>query len=146
MDGAIKRWRDEAGTLRPVATIQEQGAVRFFRLSSDGWSATVGGRTLVAHRGSHELRLDLGRFVERCEVSPEGRYVAAGTSSEVVIVDLVRRAVAMVPLASRGGYVGFASPGLLTLSNGGGLITVSLSSLDYIAYESTKHKTTEQDN
>jgi hypothetical protein len=141
MDGAIKRWRDDAGTLRPVATIHEQGAVRFFRLSSDGWSATVGGRTLVAHRGSHELRLDLGRFVERCEVSPEDRYVAAGTSSEVVIVDLVRRAVAMVPLASRGGYVGFANPGFLTISNGSGLITVPLSSLDYIAYESTNQAT-----
>jgi len=148
MDGAIKRWRDDAATLRSVATIQEQGAVRFFRLSSDGWSATVGGRTLVVHRGSHELRLDLGRFVERCEVSPEHRYVAAGTSSEVVIVDLVRHAVAMVPMPSRGGYIGFANPGFLTISNGdgGGLSTVPLSSLDYIDYESTKHETTEQED
>jgi eukaryotic-like serine/threonine-protein kinase len=145
MDGAIKRWREDGNTLRPIATIQEQGAVRFFQLSSDGWSATVGGRTLVVHRGSHELRLDLGRFVERCEVSPEDRYVAAGTSTEVVVVDLVRRAVATVPLAS-GGYLGFANPGFLTISNGSGLITVPLSSLDYIDYESTKHETTQQEH
>jgi eukaryotic-like serine/threonine-protein kinase len=141
MDGAIKRWRVDGETLHPIATIQEQGAVRFFRLSSDGWSATVGGRALVVHRGSHELRLDLGRFAERCEVSPDHRYVAAGTTSEVVIVDLVRRAVATVPVASRGGYVGFANPGFLTISNGSGLITVPLSSLDYIAYESTNQAT-----
>jgi hypothetical protein len=43
-----------------------------------------------------------------------------------------------VPLPSRGGYVGFANPGFLTISVDSGLVAVPLSSLDYIAYESTK--------
>ncbi|HEU4612335.1 MAG TPA: serine/threonine-protein kinase [Kofleriaceae bacterium] len=142
MDGVIKRWREDGATPRPVETLREPGAVRFFRLASSGWSATVGGRTLVVHRDSHELRLDLERFVESCDVSADERYVAAGTSTEVVIVDLLRHAIATTPLASRGGYVGFANPGFLTVSNGTSLITVPLSSLDYIAYRSTNHETT----
>jgi eukaryotic-like serine/threonine-protein kinase len=134
MDGAIRRWRDDAGQLVAVESLDMHDAVRQFRLFANGWSATVGGRVLVVHEKSGELRLELDRHIERSDVSPDGRYVAAATSREVTIVDLHGRAVATAPLATRGGYVGFARRGFLTVSNASGLVSVPLSSLQYTSF------------
>ena len=63
------------------------------------------------------------------------RYIATSTSTEVIIVDLVRHRIATLPVLSRGGgYAGFARPGALVISNASGLMTVSLESLEFIDY------------
>jgi WD40 repeat protein len=136
MDGMLKRWRDTEGTLAPIETIHEQGPLRFVRSFRDGWTCTVDGRILVVQRGRRQFRLDLDRHVERTDVSGDDRFIAAGTSGEVVVLDLARQAIAVVPLPSRGGYVGFANPGFLTISNARGLVVVPLRSLEYTPYDS----------
>lgn len=133
-DGAIKRWRVDLGAVLGVQTVDEPSSSRFLHLYADGWSAITGGRVLVVERTSQRLRLDLDRNVERCEVSEDDRYIAVATSTEVIVVDLVRQRVASLPVSSRGGYVGFARPGALVISNATGLMTVSLGSLEYIGY------------
>lgn len=139
-DGAIKRWRVTPSSLERVQTFDEPRSSRFLHLYADGWSAITGGRVLVVTRASESLRLDLDRNVERCEVSEDERYIATSTATEVIVVDLVGHRVASVPVSSRGGYVGFARPGFLVISNASGLMTVSLESLEFISYASSpKH-------
>jgi hypothetical protein len=137
LDGAIKRWRDDGGSLTELQTIAEPSTTRFLHLFEDGWSAITGGRVLVVQRAGREIRIDLDRNVERCEVSADERYIAAATPGEVVVIDLVRGAVANVPMpASRHGYVGFVNPGFLTISDASGLVTVPLAALEYVDYTS----------
>jgi eukaryotic-like serine/threonine-protein kinase len=135
MDGTIRRWREQAGTFVEIETLREAGAVRRLRVFPDGWSATIGGNTLVVKRGSRELRLDLGRRIERGDVSADFRYVAAGTGSEVVVLDLERAGVAVLPIASRFGHVGLARPGFVTVSDGVRLLALRLTSLPYSTWQ-----------
>lgn len=139
-DGAIKRWRLEPTSLTVARTFNEPRSSRFLHLYADGWSAITGGRVLVVSRASQTMRLDFDRNVERCEVSEDERYIVTSTSTEVIVVDLVRHRIATLPASSRGGYVGFARSGSLVISNASGLMTVSLASLEFIDYAiSTKH-------
>lgn len=136
-DGAIKSWRVRDTSRAAMQTIEERPSARFLHLYEDGWSAITGGRVLVVARRSAAMRLDIGRNVERCEASEDGRYIAVSTSTEVIVVDLVRGRIASAPVTSRGGYVGFARPGFLVVSsNTSGLLNVQLESLEYVSYES----------
>lgn len=137
-DGAIKRWNAVDGKLTVVETIEEQGSSRLYHVFSDGWVANIGGRTLVIKRGAREMRLDFDRNVERSTASPDERYIAIATTTELVIVDLVQNAIAMVPVPSHGGYVGFVVPGTVMISSAGGLVGIPLASLEYIGYESNQ--------
>jgi WD40 repeat protein len=139
-DGTVKHWRLQASTLVLVDSAHDLGAFRFFHLISNGWLASIDDRFLLVSRPepTGALRLDALRHIEHVEVSPDERYIAVTVAGEIIVVDLVRHAVTSLNLASDGvGYVGFATPGLLAVSTGNGLFSVSLSELDYITFDSS---------
>ncbi|HSK04189.1 MAG TPA: hypothetical protein VK932_23205 [Kofleriaceae bacterium] len=133
VDETLKRWRNEPATLALADTRREQGEIWFLHLLADGWIASANRRALIIHRPPPvgALRLDLDRRIERVEVSPDGRYVAAAASGEVVVIDQVELAVASLPITTIGiGIVGFVDSTSLTISKSDGLFTVSLSALE----------------
>jgi WD40 repeat protein len=138
-DGSLKRWRNEAGAMALVDERRERGALWLLHLRADGWVAAVNSRELVVHRDSPAgtLRFDLDRHVNRIEVSGDGRYVAAATAGEIVVVDLARLAVASLPVATSSslGYIGFVTPGSLVLSKTDGLFRISLAALEFVRFE-----------
>jgi WD40 repeat protein len=138
VEGTLKRWRNEAAALALIDSSHEGRAIRFLHLLADGWVASVNSQEVLIERPLPigRLRLDLDRHVERIEVSRDGRYVAATSSSEVVVIDQARRAIASLPVVSSGlGYVGFTSQNSLVISKSDGLYTASLSALELIPFE-----------
>jgi WD40 repeat protein len=134
LDGSVKQWilRNDDITLTKTS---KESAVRFFHLLATGWTANVGDHILLLNSHDRTLRFDMGRHVERVEVSPDERYLAATMDGETVILDLVHASVTSLRIPSDGvGYVGFPTDDTLIISNGSVLLRLPLSTLDYIAY------------
>jgi WD40 repeat protein len=140
-DGTLKHWRNDIGEMTLIDTSREQGSFRSLRTFADGWTASVNHQELLIHRTTPvgTLRLDLGSSIERIEVSSDSRYLAATSSSEVIIIDQVGLAIAALPVSTSSlGYVGFINPDTLIISKADGLFTVSLSALGFVRFE-TRH-------
>jgi eukaryotic-like serine/threonine-protein kinase len=136
-DGTLKRWQVGGGTPVLQATTRDAGSFRFLHVFADGWTAGVDRHVLLIQLpgAATPLRFDLDRHLERIEISPDSRYIAAMTAGEIALIDLSRHAVATLPMAgARLDYAGFLSPDSLVVGGTSGLYTVDLASLDYIAF------------
>jgi hypothetical protein len=130
----MQHWRYQEDMPLLIDHTRERGTFRFLHAFKDGWSGNIDGRYLVVKRASSSrvLRFDLGRHVERVDVSPDERYIATAVAGEVVIVDLLHNAVASLSTPFDGiGYVGFMKSDLLVISAKNGLHSVHVTDLKY---------------
>jgi eukaryotic-like serine/threonine-protein kinase len=137
-DGTLKRWTIRDGSLTLRHTVQVSAAFRLMTVAHGGWAATVGeGALLVSLDGSSvALRLDVGRDIDALGVSPDLRYVAAGVSGEIVVIDMQRNAIATLTIDStRIQQVSFLDPTLLAFSEPAALKTLRVDQLDYVPFQ-----------
>jgi eukaryotic-like serine/threonine-protein kinase len=138
-DGTMQHWRYQEDMPLLIDRTRESGSFRFLHAFKDGWSGNIDGRYLVVKRASSSrvLRFDLGRHVERIDVSPDERYIATAVAGEVVIVDLLQNSVASLTTPFDGiGYVGFTEANLLVISASNGLHSVHVDRLHYYSFDS----------
>ncbi|HEY0481140.1 MAG TPA: serine/threonine-protein kinase [Kofleriaceae bacterium] len=138
-DGALKRWgfHNGAVTLRQRLQVKK-GAVSAMRVVHGSWAATYGeGVLLISRDGdSVALRLDLGRKIETLDISPDRRYVAAGTNTELAVIDLQRNAIAALSVGFPAPMqLGFLDATTLEVSEAAALRTLRVDQLDYVPYE-----------
>jgi serine/threonine protein kinase/WD40 repeat protein len=136
-DGTVRQWHMVANELRPLSTTHETGVTRLFYLTKTGWVANVDGH--VAHFGgdsaSAQFRLDLEKHIEHINTSSDGRYVVVASTTELAIIDLVRRRIASIGIPlNDSGFVGFPEPGLLVVSTDHGFSSANLDDLQYIDF------------
>jgi WD40 repeat protein len=141
-DGALKRW-DTSARLALRETIQAGGALSHLVLLDRGWAAAVDSQMLhvEASEWPAPLHLDLGRWIRDLQVSPDQRYIAAVAFDEVVVVDLVHRAIAtMNANAGALGCVRFLDPDVLALCGQSSIVTAPLRRLDFTRFSLSKER------
>jgi WD40 repeat protein len=137
-DGTLKRWGVRDGNLALRHNVQASAALRLMRAAHGGWAAHVGeGVLLVSLDGaSVALRLDVGRNIDALDVSADLRYVAAGVSGEIVVIDMQRNAIATPaiegPMVQQ---VTFLDPTSLAFSEPAALKTLRVDHLDYVPFQ-----------
>jgi hypothetical protein len=133
----LKRWAVQDGTLTLRHSMQNAAALRLLKVARGGWAASVGeGVLVVSFDGSTvALRLDLGRNIDAIDVSPDLRYVAAGVNGELVVVDLLRDALATLTTGSPVvQQVSFLDATSLAFTEPTALRVLQVGRLDYIPY------------
>jgi len=137
-DGALKRWELRDGLLTLHHNMQASAAFRLTKVVAGGWAANVGeGVLLVSVDGaSIALRLDLGKNIDVLDVSPDLRYIAAGVSGEIIVVDMQRHAIATSTIGSpMAQQVSFLDPTSLAFSEPNGLKMLRVDHLDYVPFQ-----------
>jgi WD40 repeat protein len=137
-DGTLKRWGLRDGSLTVRHSAQMSGAFRWISVAHGGWAANLGdGVLLVSLDGvSLALRLDIGGAIDTLDVSPDLRYVAAGASGELVVVDMQRNAIATTAIASRTAQqVSFVDATSLTFGVPTALYALQVDHLDYVPFQ-----------
>jgi WD40 repeat protein len=139
-DGAIKRWVVRDGHLVLRHTLHAPGSVHLMKAVRGGWAANAGENTLLIGRegDAAAMKIDLGRPIDTLDVSPDLRYVAAGVTGEVVVVDLQRNAVATMTVGSpRPKHLSFLDATSLAYSEVATLKSVQVDHLDYVPFQVT---------
>jgi len=134
LDGTVRRWRRNLGDFRASQITRGEGAIRLFHLIGRGGVYSESEHFLVVTPdfSRSKTRIDLGRRIERVEISDDHRYLVATVANEAVVVDMVAPAIASLYIPSDGiGYVGFVGPNSINVSVPGGLRSADLSRLEY---------------
>src|SRR6185295_17005262 len=101
-DGALKRWAVRGSTIALRHTLLAPASIHFMKVGHGGWAANAGESNLLVGRDGNSvaLQLELGRPIETLDVSPDFKYVAAGVSGEIVVIDVQRNAVATMTVGT----------------------------------------------
>jgi hypothetical protein len=136
-DGALRRWTVDDGTLHPTHVVQTTGALSLVKLTDRGWAAVEAGRRVIASLDGRTvaLRIDTGELVTALDLSPDGRYLAAGVATELIVIDLERHAIASSPIGLAVSALRFLEPGVLVYSETGALATLDVDQLAYEPFE-----------
>ena len=135
-EGTLKRWaiRDGALTLRHV--VQASAALRLVKTMGDSWVAVEGASTLLVSRdgATVALRIDAGRDIAAIDVSADRRYVVAGITGEIIVIDLARNALAALAVTAPIKQLRFLEPALIAFSDTSTLETLRVDALHYVPF------------
>jgi hypothetical protein len=137
-DGTLKRWQVHDGNLTLEHSMQASTSFHLVRVANGGWAASTGeGVLLVSVDGfAIALRLDVGRNIDALDVSWDLRYIVAGITGEIVVVDMQRRAIATAAISSPlVQQIGFLDARSLAFSEATALKTLQVEHLDYIPFQ-----------
>jgi eukaryotic-like serine/threonine-protein kinase len=143
-DGTLKRWALRDGLLTLQHSVQASAPFRLTKVVAGGWAANVGeGVLLVSVDGaSIALRLDVGRNIDALDVSPDLRYIAAGVSGEIIVVDMQLHAIATSTIGSpMAQQVSFLDPTSLAFSEPTGFKMLRVDHLDYVSFQAAAELT-----
>jgi len=136
--GTLKQWGVQDGRLTLRHNVHAASAFLLMKVAHGGWAASIGEDVLLISLDgvSIALRLDLGRNIDALDVSPDLRYVAAAVNGEIVVVDMVRNAIATSEIGGpKTQQVSFLDPTTLAFSEPTAFKVLRVDHLDYVSFQ-----------
>lgn len=135
----IKRWLMRDGTLSLQGSLRAPGPVQRLKPMPSGWVAAAGQSVLMIQPDDTiAFRFDVGKTVGALDISPGGRYIAAVTGGEIIVIDIVRSAIAtMIIGVPEPRQVRFLDAVSLAFSQVFAINVAQVDKLDYIPFAPT---------